>query len=142
MSEHNLVVLRGVLVAEPRIRELPSGSVLAQFDVTTRDSGGTQSVAVAWFDPPASLSELAAGAEVVVVGSVRRRFFRAGGATQSRTEVVADKLVTTRRKRDVRRAITGACRQLEQAVNPGGVAAPAPVSDRAGTGAEMASVSG
>ena len=53
MSERNLVVLRGTLAAEPRTRELPSGSVLSQFDVTTRDSGGAQSVPVAWFDPPA-----------------------------------------------------------------------------------------
>lgn len=31
--------------------------------------------------------------ELLVVGTVRRRFFRAGGSTQSRTEVVADKVV-------------------------------------------------
>ena len=80
MSEHNLVVLRGTLSSEPRTRELPSGSVLSQFDVTTRDAGGTQSVPVAWFDPPASVAELEAGAELVVLGSVRRRFFRAGGS--------------------------------------------------------------
>ena len=31
-----------------------------------------------------------------MVGRVRRRFFRAGGVTQSRTEVVADEVVPTR----------------------------------------------
>jgi len=36
----------------------------------------------------------------VVVGRVRRRFFRAGERTQSRTEVVADAVVpATQRKR-------------------------------------------
>jgi len=29
----------------------------------------------------------------VVIGHVRRRFFRAGGVTASRTEIVADKVV-------------------------------------------------
>jgi single-strand DNA-binding protein len=38
---------------------------------------------------------------VVVTGRVRRRFFRAGGYTQSRTEVVADAVVPTRRRKRV-----------------------------------------
>ena len=115
MSQHNVVVLRGTLAAEARIRELPSGSVLGQFDVTTRDDGGTQSVPIAWFDPPGTLAELTAGTELVVVGCVRRRFFRAGGATQSRTEVVADKVVPVRRVRDVKRALETAMRALQGA---------------------------
>ena len=119
MSEHNLVVLRGTLSSEPRTRELPSGSVLSQFDVTTRDAGGTQSVPVAWFDPPASVGDLAAGAELVVLGSVRRRFFRAGGTTQSRTEVVASKVVTSRRGRDVKRLVEAACRTLQTPTSDG-----------------------
>jgi len=36
MSAHNVVVLRGTLVAELRWRELPSGQLLGQFDITTR----------------------------------------------------------------------------------------------------------
>ena len=111
MSERNLVVLRGTLAAEARPRELPSGSVLTQFDLTTRDGAGTQTVPVAWFDPPASGQALEVGAELVVIGSVRRRFFRAGGATQSRTEVVADKVVPVRRRRDVERALA-ACQAV------------------------------
>src|SRR4051812_33525902 len=88
MSVRNIAVLRGTLAAVPRLRELPSGSVLAQFDVTTRDEAGTQSVPVGWFDPPPAVAALEVGTELVVVGSVRRRFFRAGGTTQSRTEIV------------------------------------------------------
>ncbi len=105
MSAHNVVVLRGTLVAEPRLRELPSGSVLVQFDVTTRDDDGTQSVPVAWFEPPRSGVPADAGDDVVVIGSVRRRFFRAGGATQSRTEVVAEHVISARRGRQVERAL-------------------------------------
>jgi single-strand DNA-binding protein len=105
VSAHNVVVLRGTLVAEPRVRELPSGSVLVQFDVTTRDDEGTQSVPVAWFEPPRSAVPAEAGDDVVVVGSVRRRFFRAGGVTQSRTEVVAEHVIAARRGRQVERAL-------------------------------------
>jgi single-strand DNA-binding protein len=113
MSQCNLVVLRGTLAAAPRLRELPSGSTLGQFDVTTRDDAGTQSVPVAWFDPPATVGQLEPGEDLVIVGSVRRRFFRAGGVTQSRTEVVAEKVVASRRGRDVKRAVEAACRALQ-----------------------------
>jgi single-strand DNA-binding protein len=112
MSARNLVVLRGTLAADARLRELPSGTAVAQFDVTTRDDTGTQSVPVAWFDPPPTVADLEPGAELVVVGSVRRRFYRAGGATQSRTEVVAAKVVVARRSRDVRRALDAVHRLL------------------------------
>jgi single-strand DNA-binding protein len=118
MSERNVVVLRGTLSADPRTRELPSGSVLTQFDLTTRDAAGTQSVPVAWFDPPPGGGDLDAGAELIVLGSVRRRFFRAGGTTQSRTEVIAEKVVSARRSRDVKRAVEAACRALHAPVGP------------------------
>jgi single-strand DNA-binding protein len=111
VSEHNVVVLRGTLVADPRPRELPSGSVLIQFDVTTRDDSGTHSVPVAWFEPPSSGVPVAAGDDIVVIGSVRRRFFRAGGATQSRTEVVAEQVLSARRGRQVDRSL-GVVRRL------------------------------
>jgi single-strand DNA-binding protein len=112
MSEHNLVVLRGTVSGEPRARDLPSGSTLLQLDLTTRDDAGTQSVPVAWFDPPAGAAELATGTDVVVVGTVRRRFFRAGGATQSRTEVVADRVVMARRTKEVQRSLDQPTRWL------------------------------
>ena len=56
-------------------------------------------------DPPAAVRRLDAGHEVIVVGHVRRRFFRSGGATQSRTEVVAEGLIRPRRQRDVERLL-------------------------------------
>jgi single-strand DNA-binding protein len=89
-TNSNLVVLRGDVVGEPVSRELPGGRVVVQFDVRT--SGST--VPVAWFDPP---NPPQTNDRVVVIGCVQRRFFRVGGATQSRTEVVAEQVVPARR---------------------------------------------
>jgi single-strand DNA-binding protein len=102
----NIVVLRGVLSSAPVIRELSSGSIVHTLEVTTRDDEGrSASVPVAWFDPPTS-PVLDSGVEVVVTGTVRRRFFRAGGATQSRTEVVARTVVPASRRRQAERAVS------------------------------------
>ena len=48
----------------------------------------------------------------MVRGSVRRRFFRAGGTTQSRTEVVADEVVAITRRRQVTKLLATAAEQL------------------------------
>ncbi|MET0577799.1 MAG: hypothetical protein ABW122_04015, partial [Ilumatobacteraceae bacterium] len=50
-----------------------------------------------------------------VIGSVRRRFFRAGGSTQSRTEVVAERAVAARRGKEVRRMLDAVSVLLEPA---------------------------
>lgn len=87
----NLVVLSGHLSSEPTIRELKSGSVLMTFELTTRVDDASVSVPLVWFDPPKRVS-VAAGDVVSAVGTVRRRFYSAGGVTQSRTEVVVEHL--------------------------------------------------
>ena len=56
---------------------------------------------VAWFDAGAAADDLDAGKPVAVAGHVRRRFFRAGGVTQSRTEVVATRVVVNGRPASV-----------------------------------------
>jgi single-strand DNA-binding protein len=109
----NVTVIRGTVHAEPHQRDLPAGGMVAQFDLTTRliadGRESSVSVPVAWNDPtPADLGVVVPGAELVVVGTVRRRFFRVGGATQSRTEVVADAVVPTRRRKQVAAALRGA----------------------------------
>lgn len=109
----NVTVIRGSVHGEPNLRDLPAGGVVAQFDVTTRvpvdGRSSTVSVPIAWNDPTAAqLGVLVPGAEVVVVGTVRRRFFRVGGATQSRTEVVADTVVPTRRRKQVAASLRSA----------------------------------
>jgi single-strand DNA-binding protein len=109
----SVTVIRGTVHAEPHERALPAGGVVAQFDLTTRvTADGRESsvtVPIAWHDPaPADLGVVVPGAELVVVGTVRRRFFRIGGATQSRTEVVADAVVPTRRRKQVAASLRGA----------------------------------
>jgi single-strand DNA-binding protein len=48
-----------------------------------------------------------------VVGRVRRRFFRAGGTTQSRTEVVADTVVPATQAKRVEAALRRAREALD-----------------------------
>lgn len=113
MSACNVVVLNGTIVSEPQVRQLRSGLSVAQFDVTTRDDDATRTVPVSWPDPPADHAKLAnEGARVVVVGRVNRRFFRAGGATQSRTEVVADRVLSTTRTRQVAKVLAATAADL------------------------------
>ena len=88
----NIVVLEGRLSRPPARRELPSGDSLASLDlsVPAPPGGRADSVPLVWFDPPAWVDRLEAGAELVVLGRVRRRFFRSGAGLASRTEVVVD----------------------------------------------------
>ena len=113
----NVVVLHGLLARPAQDRVLPSGSRLLTLEVTiSREDGPAEPVPVAWFDAPAWAASLDAGSEVVVVGRVRRRFFRAGGATQSRTEVVASRVVRAAETKRARAAVSGAGTALEAAL--------------------------
>jgi single-strand DNA-binding protein len=110
----NLAVLAGTLSRAPEARQLPSGDTLVALELTVRAEGRvSESVPVAWLDPPAAAFAWEAGEALVVVGRVRRRFFRAGGATQSRTEVVADAVVPARRAAAARKAVAAAVESLE-----------------------------
>ena len=83
-------VVVGVLSSDRACKTLPSGTCICNLEVTVRTEGvATRSVPVAKFDPPRSVVSLSKGDRVVVAGEVVRRFFRAGGTTVSRTEVVA-----------------------------------------------------
>jgi single-strand DNA-binding protein len=109
----NVAMIRGTLSSDPQRRELPSGSAVVQYEVTTREPGGSaSSVPVAWFDPPPTAPEVGSGTEVVVVGQVRRRFFSSGGATASRTEVVARAVVPASQKRRVGRLLADAVAEV------------------------------
>jgi len=107
----NVVVLHGTLSSTPVLRTLASGSVLASLEVTTVVDGVSASVPVAWFDPPADLG-FDLGDALVVTGIVRRRFFRSGGSTQSRTEVVATQVVAAGKRRQVRSVLARAAAAL------------------------------
>lgn len=118
----NFVVLRGRLTRPAALRSLPSGDQLVALEVSmVRVGERAETAPVVWPDAPAAASALDVDEEVVVVGRIRRRFFRAAGSTQSRTEVVADLVVPTAQTRRARAAVTGALARLEAEVGrPGG----------------------
>ena len=98
----NVVVLQGRLCRPSELRVLPSGDRLVALELSVARPGArSESVPVVWPEAPPSAQSLDVDQEVVAVGRVRRRFFRAGGATQSRTEVVADAVVPARNAKRV-----------------------------------------
>ena len=101
----NLAVVRGTISSPPDVRILPSEAVLAQLQVSTRLDTETLSLPVAVWNPAAWVQELETGDAVIVVGRVRRRFFRAGGAAASRVEVEADVVARAHDRRRVQRAL-------------------------------------
>ena len=111
----NVVTLQGHLSRPAEERTLPSGDRLIQLELTVARTGEkAESAPVVWFDAPAYAGELDVDQEVVVVGRVRRRFFRAPGGTQSRTEVVADQVVLRRHTKKAAAAIERALRLIEE----------------------------
>src|SRR5947207_10655851 len=102
----NVVVLLARLLRPAEERLLPSSDRLVQLELSVaREEARAESVPVVWFDPPAWANTLDVNDEVLVVGRVRRRFFRAGGSTQSRTEVVAEVVVPARQAKKVAAAL-------------------------------------
>ena len=109
----NVVALTGRLSRPAEQRILPSGDRLVAIDVSVaREGERAEGVPVVWFGAPASAADLDIDERVVVVGRVRRRFFRSGGATQSRTEVVADAVVPSRHAKRAKAALAAAADQL------------------------------
>jgi hypothetical protein len=102
MDANNVVLLRGTITNEPIARDLPSGKTVIQVELSTQVDGRSTSVPVAVHDRSVAVG---IGDEVVVTGHVSRRFFRAGGVIQSRTEVIASEIVKATRRRTVDRAV-------------------------------------
>jgi len=109
----NLAVVRGTVSCPPDVRVLPSDTVLAQLQLTTRLESETLSLPVAVWNPAQWVEALEPGAELVVVGRVRRRFFRAAGAAASRVEVEADVVARAGDRRRVEAALRRASEALE-----------------------------
>jgi single-stranded DNA-binding protein len=110
----NIVVLSGRLLSDPSARELPSGEVIWALDLAT-DAGGKNGAAALPVPVVWSASEVPAwekGTELAVAGVVRRRFFRSDGSTQSRTEVVATKVLEVTKRRSPDRAVAAALSSL------------------------------
>ena len=111
----NLAVVRGVCSSPAEVRVLPSGSTLVLLQVTTRTAEeAAVSVPVVAWDPPASVSEFDVGDEIVALGRVRRRFFRAGAVTASRVEIEATHVVPITARRRVQALLRRANAALEE----------------------------
>ena len=104
----NIVVLQGALSSEPVERTLPSGANVMNWEVTTITEAGKKSVPVQWDDPPKQALAISEGDEVVLLGTIRRRFFRTGGITASRTEVLATAVAKPSQKVAVAKLLTQA----------------------------------
>ena len=103
----NVVVIVGEVTSPLVVRTLNNGDIASSFDITMSTAEGRVSVPIAL----AGESDLVVvGANMCVVGIVRRRFFRAGAGVTSRTEVLAEKVTLVRRKAQVRK-------YLEQAID-------------------------
>ena len=75
-------------------------------DLTVRDGDlPAETVPVVWHNPSTSAAKITEGDDVVVVGRVRRRFFRVAGSTASRTEVHADTVLSSRSTTRIRTAL-------------------------------------
>jgi single-strand DNA-binding protein len=109
----NVAIVRGVCSSPPEVRVLPSEQRLAQLQITTRVDGRAMSVPVSVIDPPAWLDQLDAGDELIVIGAVRRRFFRAAGSTASRVEIEAEIVCRARDRRRSRRLANRVAEVLE-----------------------------
>lgn len=97
--ELNVTILRGPLSSPPEVRTLPSGCEVADLSVRVPVEGRSTSVPVTVWDPPAWIGDLDAGAEVLVLGRVRRRFYRTARGTGSRVAVEASVVAPDERRR-------------------------------------------
>ena len=105
----NRVVLVGEVTSSLVTRELSDESVVSTFDLLTDIEAGRATVPVSVEGVP---SVVEGGAQVCVIGFVRRRFFRSGASVASRTEVVADVITPMRRKAQVRKAVQSVVEDL------------------------------
>jgi single-stranded DNA-binding protein len=116
----NVVALVGRLSRPAEHRVLPSGDALVVYEVTVNGTpdGKRETVPVVWFGASGAAGTLDTDERVIVVGRVRRRFFRAAGRTGSRTEVVADLVVPTRQAKRAQAALDKARDKLLADVQP------------------------
>lgn len=114
----NQSVIVGELTQLPEFRGLPSGSSLVSFSLTVRlDGQKTTSVPLTWFDPPKRVDRWKQGDHIIAVGSVVRRFYHAGGAPGSRTDVTVKTAETLGRRGRSSQVLEGARVMLDGLVN-------------------------
>jgi single-stranded DNA-binding protein len=117
LDDVSVTLVIGTLSRPAEIRVLPSGDTLIALEVTARRLvGAAETMPVSWPGAPAWAGRLDAGERVVVLGRVRRRFYRAGATTVSRTEIVADRVVPTRQRARSRSLVERAATLVDGAV--------------------------
>jgi hypothetical protein len=89
-SGTNLVLLTGAVSREVRQRALATGEEALEFAFRCDDHSRAL-VPVVWPSPPKWAMKLQADDELVLLGSIRRRFFSVGGVRQTRTEVAVER---------------------------------------------------
>lgn len=99
----NVVILVGEVTSPPVQRTLQTGEVVSSFDLATHVEEGRISVPIAC---AGECDTTHVGDIVCVVGIVRRRFFRSGAGVTSRTEVLADHVISMRRRANVRKIVS------------------------------------
>jgi hypothetical protein len=104
-ADLNIVVLVGEVTSPLVSRTLATGEIASSFDMSTQTDEGRISVPVAIHGEN---STVVVGAQLCVVGVVRRRFFRAGTSVSSRTEVLAHSVSVMRRRAQVRKNLAAA----------------------------------
>ena len=116
----NVVVVQGVVARPGQEVALSTGQRLLNLELSVRQEGEPpEAVPGCWFDPAGWASDLAPGTPLAVLGRVRRRFFRSGGSTQSRTEVVATRVVRASARAKVRALVDEAVEAIDGSVQSG-----------------------
>jgi len=112
----NVSVLRGVISGPPEVRALKSGRKIATLAVrTSAGDGHNTSVPVTVWDPPAWIETLETEDDVLVIGRVRRRFFRtAAGTSGARTDVEAESVARARDRRRLAALMRRVDRELDR----------------------------
>lgn len=114
----NVVVVQGVLSSEPVERTLPGGVTVMDWSVTVQTNGPKQSVPVQWTEPSKAVQRFDEGDAVVVLGTIRRRFFRTRGSLASRTEVVGEAVSKPTQRVATRKILERAKEALGVGVSP------------------------
>ena len=86
----NLVLLTGAISREVHLRALGTGEHALEFSFRCNDASNAL-VPVVWPSPPKWACKLHPGDALVLLGSIRRRFFSVAGVRQTRTEVVVER---------------------------------------------------
>ena len=89
----NVVVLAGTVAAEPVERQLPSGDEVTEFRLSVPEEGKRllPLPVTVWHKAVGkrTLKGIGKGDDVLVYGTLARRFYRSGAGARSLTEVIA-----------------------------------------------------